>query len=160
MTGGLEFADGPVRVDIPDIEDIDRVLSNIRPEDRRDMELLGDGRDCAEIVLEDVQSSGLVLALYYEGYPCVLFGVIPLDTGIGGPWLVASSRADSHAVCLARKSKILLDFIQREYPLLVTWVCAENRRSLAWHRWCGFSFEGREAKTERGVFLQGMRRIK
>lgn len=141
----------------PEPGDIAKVVSSLRASDKQDIDYIAEDGQRSQIIFDDVRRSDLVMGLYIKNVPCAIFGVIPVGEGIGSPWLVAADFADKHAVGLAKISRKILNFIQRDYPELITWVCEDNKRSIVWHRWSGFCFDGEKVHLGRGVFLRAIR---
>ncbi len=148
-----------VTLGIPTMEDLDFVASMARESDRHDMEGLNPDMSIKDIIMHDVEHSRVVYGLYLEGIIHAVFGVIPAGKGRGTPWLVGTSAVDKNPLPFARASRNLLDMIQKIFPLLDTWVCAENSMSLNWHRWCGFEFTKTTLRFGRDDYYRAVRSI-
>lgn len=148
-----------VTLGIPTMDDLEFVAAMVRPSDRNDMEGLHPGRPLKEVILEDVEHSRMVYGLYLGGVVHAVFGVIPRGAGRGTPWLVGTSAVERCPLPFARASRRLLDMIQKVFPLLDTWVCAENEISINWHRWCGFEFAPEPVRLGRDLYYRAVRRI-
>jgi len=131
----------------------------VRPGDRSDMQGLHPGKQIKDIILYDVRCSKVVYGLYLGGVIHALFGVIPVDgQGTGTPWVVGTCAVERNPLPFARASRSLLDMLQKAFPLLDTYVCAENMKSICWHRWCGFEFEKQKIRLGRDDYYRAMRR--
>ncbi|TIH20177.1 hypothetical protein D0S45_02210 [Marinifilum sp. JC120] len=147
-----------LKLGIPALEDLDFVAANIRESDRCDLEGLHPGESVREIIMGDVEYSRLVYGLYLDGSVQGIFGVIPLAAGVGTPWVVGIRAVDERPLPFARSSRRMLDMLQRTFPLLDTWVCARNSKSVLWHKWCGFEFEKVKVRLGRDDYYRALRR--
>lgn len=148
-----------LKLGVPTFEDVDFVCANIRDSDRRDMEGLHPGKSIVEVIMGDVEYSGLVYGLYFGDSIQGLFGVIPVAPEVGTPWLAGTIKVDEKPLPFARDSRGLLDMVQRSFPLLDTWVCARNSKSVSWHKWCGFQFEKETVRLGRDYYYRARRRL-
>ncbi|WP_320176068.1 hypothetical protein [Maridesulfovibrio sp.] len=148
-----------LKLEVPTLEDVDFVAANIRESDRQDMEGLHSGKSVREIIMGDVVYSKLVYGLYRNGSVQGIFGVIPLLSNVGTPWVVGSVAVDENPLPFARASRGLLDMLQRSFPLLDTWVCSRNSKSVLWHEWCGFEFEKEKVRLGRDEYFHAVRRV-
>ncbi|NDV28199.1 hypothetical protein [Desulfovibrio sp. JC010] len=147
-----------LKLGIPTLEDVDLVAANIRESDRHDLEGLHPGKAIREIIMGDVEYSQLVYGLYSNDRMQCVFGVIPVAPGVGTPWVVGTAEVDEAPLLFARSSRRLLDMLQRNFPVLDTWVCAENSKSVLWHKWCGFEFEQEKVRLGRDEYYRALRR--
>lgn len=148
-----------LKLGVPTLEDVDFVCANIRESDRRDMEGLHPGRSITEVIMGDVEYSELVYGLYLGDSIQGVFGVIPIASGVGTPWVVGTMKVDDTPLPFARASRGLLDMVQRSFPLLDTWVCVRNSKSVTWHKWCGFQFEKETVRLGRDDYFRARRRL-
>ncbi|WP_320169536.1 hypothetical protein [Maridesulfovibrio sp.] len=146
-----------ITIGIPSIHDLETVAADIRVSDRRDMQGLHPGKPVYEILMGDVALSRMVYGLYLRGKIAAVFGVVPSGPGIGTPWLAASTCVERNKLSFARMSVRMLDMIQKPFPVLDTWVCAENSMSLHWHSWCGFEFASETVRIGRDRFYRAVR---
>ncbi|MFW5498174.1 MULTISPECIES: hypothetical protein [unclassified Maridesulfovibrio] len=149
----------PLKLGVPSLEDVDLVAANIRESDSHDMEGLHPGKSIRAIIMGDVEYSKLVYGLYRNGSVQAIFGVVPIADGVGCPWVVGSVAMDENPLPFARASRRLLDMLQRSFPLLDTWVCSRNSRSVHWHKWCGFEFENEKVRLGRDEYFHAVRRL-
>ncbi|WP_421901436.1 hypothetical protein [Maridesulfovibrio sp.] len=148
-----------LKLGIPTLEDVDFVAANIRKSDRRDMAGLHPGKSVREIIMGDVEYSKFVYGLFRDGDIQAIFGVIPMSFGVGTPWVVGSTAVDKSPLPFARASRRLLDMLQRSFPQLDTWFCAQNTKSVLWHNWCGFEFEKEKVRLGRDEYFHAFRRV-
>lgn len=149
-----------LKLGVPTFEDVDSVCANIRESDRRDMQDLHPGKSITEIIMGDVGYSEFVYGLYFKDSIQGLFGVVPMAPAVGTPWLVGTIKVDETPLPFARASRGLLDMLQRTFPLLETWVCARNSKSVTWHKWCGFQFEKETVCLGRDDYYRARRCLK
>ena len=143
---------------VPAVEEVKFMASNIRQSDRADMEGLSLDKTIHEMISGEMESSRAVYGLYMGGIIHGLFGVIPSGLrGVGTPWLVGTVEVDKNPLPFARVSKLLLDMLQVEFPVFVTWVCGRNKKSMLWHRWCGFKFEKEQVRLGRDLYFHAKR---
>ncbi|WP_027721964.1 hypothetical protein [Maridesulfovibrio zosterae] len=143
---------------IPTLEDIKIIAAEIRDSDRKDMEGLHPGSQIEDIILHDVRHSKVVYGLYMDGEIRGALGVIPLNTtGTGTPWVVGTSDVDKSPVPFVRASRKILNMLQNSFPVLDTWVCAQNSKSINWHHWCGFTFDKEKVRIGRDEYYRAAR---
>ncbi|OEU65465.1 MAG: hypothetical protein BA863_08675 [Desulfovibrio sp. S3730MH75] len=149
-----------VTLGVPTAEHIALVASIVRLCDREDMEGLRPHSSIMEVIMGDVKLSRLVYALYLDGVPHSVLGGIPgrVD-GVGIPWLVGTTDVDENPLPFARISLAVLELMQSDFPVLETFVCARNRKSTLWHRWCGFKFDSEKIKLGRDFYYRAARKI-
>lgn len=148
-----------LKLRVPTLEDVECIAANIRESDRTDLEGLHPGKSIFEIIMGDVEHSTLVYGLYSNDFIQGVFGVIPIVPGVGTPWVVGVAAVDDGPLPFARMSRRLLDMLQRFFPLLDTWVCSQNRKSVLWHKWCGFEFEKEKIRVGRDDYYHALRRV-
>ncbi|WP_419783348.1 hypothetical protein [Maridesulfovibrio sp.] len=149
-----------IALGVPTLCDVEFVASNLRESDRKDMEGLHPGKPAREIIVGDVEYSAFVYGLYRDGRILALFGVIPLAPGVGTPWLVGTGEVDETPLSFARASHRLLSMLQRSFPVLDTWICSRNSKSVRWHQWCGFEFEKEKVRMGRADYFYARRTVK
>jgi hypothetical protein len=69
-----------------------------------------------------------------------MFGVGEISTNIGVPWLLASDALSKVARQFLPESEKWVERINERYDLLYNYVYAENKLSIRWLKWLGFSF--------------------
>lgn len=149
---------GGITLGIPTTQDIEFVSAVMRDSDRKDLEGLHPGKSVKDIIMKDVQYSKVVYGLYLDAVIHGVFGVIPLDgAGTGTPWVVGTRNVEIYPLPFARASRSLLDMLQKCFPVLDTWVCADNSKSMCWHRWCGFKFDKKKVRIGRDDYYRAVR---
>ena len=74
--------------------------------------------------------------------PVGLFGVVPAGTDCGLIWLLGSDDLALARVTMFRRGLLLVEELQRAYPVLYNWVDGRNAKHLEWLLWCGFQVLG------------------
>lgn len=75
-----------------------------------------------------------------EGKVIGMFGVGEYSPKIGIPWLLASDELPRIAKEFIPQSRQWIERIHEDYDLLFNFVYAENKTSIRWLKWLGFSF--------------------
>jgi hypothetical protein len=109
-----------------------------------------------------IQDSVAAWTLLYYEEPALIGGVAASPVpGCGRPWMLATNRIEEREVArwLARHSRKLLQEVRQYFPLLENWVHSENKVSLRWVRWMGFSideqsFVGREGSKFIRIYME------
>ena len=149
-----------ITLGVPTLNDVDYVAAHLRSSDRQDMEGLHPGKSLREIIMGDVEYSALVYGLYRDDRIQALLGVVPIVPGVGTPWVVGVGDVDENPVPFARVSHGLLSMLQYSFPVLDTWICARNTKSVLWHKWCGFEFEKEKVRMGRADYFHARRTVK
>lgn len=91
---------------------------------------------------------GLKLSRYssvalVNGIPCAVFGLVIVDilTGTGVPWLLGTDYAVKHRRVFLENCKQGLDQMLQTCPNLFNYVHAENKISVRWLKYMGFTIE-------------------
>ena len=98
-------------------------------------------------------------AVELHGEPVAVFGVrrVPDTTGqnrrVGVPWLVATDVIERYPVHFYRISKGIVRQMRKRCDLLENWVHEENRLSVRWLAWAGFTIEAPEFR-HMGMFCR------
>lgn len=149
-----------ITLGVPALCDVEFVACNLRESDRQDMGLLHPGKSARDIIMGDVEYSAFVYGLYRDGRILALFGAIPLAPGVGTPWVVGTGEVDEAPLPFARASHRLLSMLQSGFPVLDTWICSRNSKSVRWHQWCGFEFEKEKVRMGRADYFHARRTVK
>ncbi|QXV74663.1 putative internal virion protein [Rhizobium phage RHEph21] len=121
-------------------KDVTYLAPRLRYDDLR--ELLAAGSASAEAALSDgLEHSRQCLTIHDEQDNAVaMFGVVPAGDPVGYVWLLGSDQIQFNKTQFLRHSRIELEKLQHEFPLLTNCVDARNMVHIAWLRWLGFKF--------------------
>lgn len=143
---------------VPVVKDIEFIAENIRQSDRQDISGLFPDKLILDVIMKDVENSKFVYALYLGEVPYAVFGVVAgRASGVGTPWVVGTKSVDRNSFPFVRASLPLLEMLQEDFPVFETFVCAQNRKSIHWHRWCGFNFGDAKIKIGRDLYYRATR---
>jgi len=91
--------------------------------------------------------------------PAGVFGVVPVDTGVGAIWLLGTDALTQGRWTFLRESKKWLNKVSKDYDLLFNYVDERNTVHLKWIEWLGFTFIKRHPNFghEQRPFLEFVR---
>lgn len=124
---------------------IPAIAANMREADRR--EVWASHRHTPEQALAAaLERSELAWTCSIGNMPAFMWGVArngSLITYRGAPWLLGTPAISQRRVCLEflRQCPAYVARMQARFPRLENLVHAQNRRSLRWLRWLGFTVE-------------------
>lgn len=133
--------------------DIHYVAAHLRESDRRELCAMRGG----DVDVKRQLALAVLVSSHYwtvaAENPIAIFGVSPMDraNGIGSPWLLATDEAPHSPKDWIRLSKKYLQLMTKEYPVLINYVDARNRRSIAWLKHLGFRFGDPEPLGPYGI---------
>lgn len=70
-------------------------------------------------------------------------GVVEMEQD-GIPWFVASDELDKHKKLLLKWSPRILAVLNAGYPTLINFVSVENKKTINWLKWLGFTIDTEE----------------
>lgn len=73
-----------------------------------------------------------------------MFGVAPLEKGVGAIWLLASDDLPRVRKEFLRQTRPWVQYFQTRYPVLTNMVDARNEVHIKWIKWAGFTFTNRQ----------------
>ncbi len=91
-----------------------------------------------EALLLCLQSASHAYSLMIDNKVVGMFGVSPVEEGVGSPWMLCSDEAHRASAQFLRINQKWVDVLQSKYPLLMNYVDARNTKAIRWLRWCGF----------------------
>ncbi|OWV77215.1 hypothetical protein ATY76_04560 [Rhizobium sp. R339] len=99
------------------------------------------GMTPVEALSYSLRKSSAAWTVSIDGRAEAIFGVgaISILAGVGAPWLLGTDTIERHAAGFLRGSVEWRDQLLRHYPILRNLVDVDNRVSLRWLRWLGFS---------------------
>ena len=77
--------------------------------------------------------------LLADGIPLCMFGITPITSAVGLPWMVGTLDLESHRRFVLESSRPILEAFLDHWPYLVNWVDARNRKAVRWLAWLGFT---------------------
>lgn len=118
------------------------VASRMRECDRREIWAASHSRPRASLQ-RGVACSSLTLTGLVEGRPVCILGVAPVSllTGVGTPWMLATSGLERAARPMLRLSLPIVEAMNERFPTLVNYVDARNMKTIRWLDWLGFHVE-------------------
>lgn len=94
-------------------------------------------------LLEGLRQSDYAAAVTADGVPIAMFGLVVTCrlTGHGVPWLLSSNAALQHKREFLVQSKPAVQEMLNICPMLSNHVHADNRVSIRWLKWLGFTID-------------------
>jgi hypothetical protein len=124
-------------------EHIAAIAAGMREADRR--EVWASHRHTPEQALESgLARSELAWTCFVEGKPSFMWGVSRVGSLIsitGAPWLLGTSAILKVRTEFLRQCPDYVARMQARFPRLENFVHAENRLSIRWLKWCGFTID-------------------
>lgn len=99
-----------------------------------------------EALAFSLERSDLAWTGIIDGQPAVMWGAARIGSLItqkGAPWLLATGALETARRVFLRHCRGHVAQMQARFARLENYVHAENRASLRWLRWCGFSIESK-----------------
>ena len=120
--------------------DLRTVARRMRRADRDEV-WKASGMTPVEALSYSLRKSSAAWTVFIDGRAEAIFGVgaISILAGVGAPWLLGTDVIERHAAGFLRGSIEWRDQLLRHYPILRNLVDVDNRVSLRWLRWLGFS---------------------
>ncbi|NII73908.1 hypothetical protein FHW84_002481 [Dyella sp. SG562] len=121
---------------------VDAVAANMRQEDAKEvMELAGFSP--FEALETSLSHPGVSYTALFDGEPAAIFGVVhpSLMAAVGIPWLLGTPLLETHWRAFAKASRVVMDRLKAEYPVMTNVTHADNRLSMRWLRWLGATFD-------------------
>lgn len=118
--------------------------SRIRPADVEELQAAAglSPKTVMEIGLARGEESQTLLA---DGLPICMFGVTPINSTVGLPWMVGTDDLEAHRRFFLQASGPVLAGILGRWGYLVNWVDARNLKAVRWLRWLGFTLHPAKA---------------
>jgi hypothetical protein len=95
-----------------------------------------------EALRESLSLSELAWTCLVEGVPAFMWGVGrkgSLISRTGAPWLLGTEAIRRVSREFLRQCPLYVARMQERFPVLENFVHAENRLSIRWLKWCGFT---------------------
>jgi hypothetical protein len=135
-------------------EHIPAIAEDMREADRR--EVWASHRHTPERALRySLESAELAWTCFVEGVPAFMWGVSRLGSLIsftGSPWLLGTPAIAKVAREFLRQCPDYVERMQELFPRLENYIHVENRLSIRWLKWCGFTLETEPKRFNGEVF--------
>jgi hypothetical protein len=124
------------------LEDIEYLASNLRDIDKREIAAVS-GRSTKAVLMSGATKSEYCKVAIVDGVPMCIYGVSRAGalSGVGYIWLLGTDEIDKHAVKFIRGCAIQISEIVKDFNLVENWCHAENKKTIRWLKWLGFTFE-------------------
>jgi hypothetical protein len=124
----------------PTRADLDRLVENMRPADRAEVEAMS-GPDVHNTVRRCLYLSSHSAAVEVDGQFACLMGVAPvaLIAGVGSPWMLGTKLCDRHGRALVAMGRLYIAEMHETYRTLEGYVHAQHVQSVRWLARLGFS---------------------
>ena len=131
-----------MRVELRDarVEDIPIIAADARMGDITEMAALGTTVSAA--MVDGLERSDWALTGMIDDVPVCMFGVAPrsIILGEGVPWMLSANGLERAQVKFLKACRPAVKAMTNSYPRLMNFVHADNRVTIKWLRWLGFSF--------------------
>lgn len=136
----------------PDIFDVEYLIDHIRPEDQEEVDAL-DGSTVEQALEETPDLLGNSFVWEVDGKVVCMFGVTPCEDheGVGIIWLLATSEFDKYTKMFAIRCKRVFEEVIKDYEYLFNYVYSENKKSIKWIEWLGFTVHDPEPLGREGA---------
>jgi len=126
----------------PTAEAIRFIADTMREADRVEV-MAASGRTPFDALQLSVDRSSFVAVVEADGVPVTILGLVVHDilSGSGVPWLLSSEHALKHKRQFLELSPPVIQEMLTICPKLVNYVHSENRLSIRWLTWLGFTIE-------------------
>ena len=133
-------------------EHIEPISANMREADTLEV-WLSSHKTPHQAMSEGFQRSVKAWTIMHDDVPIGMFGVscLTLLGHVGVPWLLGTNEMLKIKRQFVRESNRYIDEMLSMYPNLINYVHTENRASIRWLKWLGFSFEGPVAAGPEGA---------
>lgn len=87
--------------------------------------------------------SSICFSAERNGNPMAMFGVVPFPEHgeIASVWMLGTDDLDKSWLTLGKKSKKIVNYFLRFYPVLFNYVDVRNEKTIAWLEWLGAEFD-------------------
>lgn len=119
------------------------IAAHMREADRREV-MASHGHGPGEALAASLAHSDLAWTCLVDREPAFMWGAAragSLLTLTGSPWLLGTPAIYKVRRAFLRHSRPYVELMQARFPRLENHVHAENRLSLRWLAWCGFTVE-------------------
>lgn len=114
------------------------VILKLRPSDKKEI-MLATGKQPAGEIIKSWNDSIKKWVVLKDDTPVALFGVDAVDCLRGSPWFVATEEIGTIKAFLLKNSFKYINEMKKGFNVLSNVVSAENKVSINWLKWCGFT---------------------
>lgn len=134
--------DSDIEFSAATVADARLLAEQMRDCDRREV-LASGAKSVEQAVIQSVQMSLQSYAFWCDGHLICIAGVSSksLLCGVGVPWALGTDLMDQMPRQVLHYSPRMLAVMMCEFSELVNWVHAENKRSIRWLKWLGFTVQ-------------------
>lgn len=129
----------------PTPEDIEFIIQNIRDEDVEEINAIGGGT-VREALTSTANLETNSWVWERDGQIHAIFGVnpVPDSKGIGVVWMLATKSFDDHLFAFTAVCREVVEQMIKGYDYVFNYVYEENRKSIKWLEWLGFTIRDAE----------------
>jgi len=126
----------------PNADLLKYVADNMRQADALECKLLSDLTPI-QALTRGAEMSDYCSVVVIDGEPCAVVGLVVLNHlgGVGVPWLLATHGALKNRRIFINRCKQGVEDMRTVCPNLMNFVHADNKLSVRWLRWMGFTIE-------------------
>jgi hypothetical protein len=144
-----------------DWDDAIYFANHLRPADARELQTAHPTKQIVHILSDAIRSGETYTARFGKyTYPCVLFGVAPVEAGIVAPveagigiiWMVCTDDIKGHAISILREARHWIQYWKHDYSLLANCVETRNKLHVRWLKALGARFD--HAYLRNGVVVR------
>ena len=118
---------------------------HLRPADARELQAAHPQSRLVDILIRALRDSEAYVASFHTD--CVLFGVAPVEPGIGTIWMVCTDGIKGHAISILREARHWIAYWKTQYSLLANYVEDRNLLHLEWLWLLGAKFDRSEYRN-------------
>ena len=156
---GVIFTSGEWSLESACPSDCLYIADNLREDDVKELAAVSN-KTPREAVAYSMEMSELCCCVKRAGVPVMLLGAAPV-TLIGGEacvWAVATDALRFNSRVFLRFSRVIIDILNRYYPVMMNYVGDWNCVSLRWLEWCSFSIGSRRRLGLHGEYMRRVER--
>ena len=143
------------RIETAAWEHVAPIAANMREEDRREV-WASDRHTPLESLTLSFNRAELAWSCFVDDAPAFMWGVcVPggMMSFTGVPWLLGTNAIHEVAIEFLKQSVPFVDLMQSRFPRLANCVHAQNRLSIRWLKWCGFTVEKTQVERNGEMFF-------
>jgi len=138
----------------PSPADIRELDTHLRPEDRRELDVLRPGAPVIDIVQSGVMRSEWSMVVRHGRTLLAIAGVVPAPEDHGAiPWMLCAREVEEHPLAAVRFGRMFIDLWLLKYKKLFNCVHTENASALRYIRALGFNVRDEPLELPSGAFV-------